>query len=45
ILQKLDIDFKRPGTGIRPDEIKYILGRKVNKDIDEDELIKWGDLV
>ncbi len=45
ILQKLDIDFKRPGTGIRPDEIKYILGRKVNKDINEDELIKWEDLI
>lgn len=44
ILQKLDIDFKRPGTGIRPDEIKYILGRKINKDIGEDELIKWEDL-
>ncbi len=45
ILQKLDIDFKRPGTGIRPDEIKYILGRKVNKDINEDELINWEDLI
>lgn len=44
ILQKENLDFKRPGTGIRPDEIKYILGRKVNKDIDEDELIKWEDL-
>jgi len=38
------LNFKRPGTGIRPDELKYILGRKVNKDIDEDELIKWEDL-
>ena len=45
ILQKENLDFKRPGTGIRPDEIKYILGRKANKDIDEDELIKWEDLV
>lgn len=44
ILQKLDIDFKRPGTGIKPDEIKYILGRKINKDFDKDELIKWEDL-
>ncbi|MBA7557814.1 N,N'-diacetyllegionaminic acid synthase [subsurface metagenome] len=44
-LQKKDLDFKRPGIGIRPDEVKYILGRKVNKDIDEDELIKWEDLI
>ena len=44
ILREEDLYFKRPGTGIRPDEVKYILGRKVNKDIDEDELIKWEDL-
>ena len=44
ILQKEHRDFKRPGTGLRPDEIKYVLGRKVNKDIDKDELIKWEDL-
>ena len=45
ILQKENLDFKRPGTGIRPDEIKYVLGRKVNKDIEKDELIKWEDLI
>jgi len=45
ILQKTDLNFKRPGTGIRPDEVKYILGRKVNKDVNEDELIKWEDLI
>lgn len=44
-LQKKDLDFKRSGTGIRPDETQYILGRKVNKNIDEDELIKWEDLI
>jgi len=44
LLQKKDLDFKRPGIGIRPDEVKYILGRKVNKDINADELIKWEDL-
>lgn len=38
------IDFKRPGTGIRPDEMGYILGRKLNKNIEEDELIRWDDL-
>jgi len=45
LLQKKDLDFKRPGTGIKPDELKYVLGRKVNKDINEDELINWGDLI
>ena len=44
IIKKEDLDFKRPGIGIRPDEIKYVLGRKLNKDIKKDELIRWEDL-
>jgi len=40
-----DLDFKRPGTGISPDELKYVIGRKVNRNLNEDELINWGDLI
>ncbi|BDQ13329.1 N-acetylneuraminate synthase family protein [Sediminibacterium sp. TEGAF015] len=36
-----DLDFKRPGTGIQPEEIKYLIGRKVKSGIPEGELIKW----
>lgn len=43
ILKDENVDFKRPGGGIRPDEIKYILGRQVNKNIAKDELIHWDD--
>lgn len=39
-----DLKSKRPGTGIAPDEMKYVIGRKVNRDIAEDELILWEDL-
>lgn len=45
IITKNDLDFKRPGTGINPDELKYVVGRKVNKKIGADELINWEDLV
>lgn len=45
IITEDHIDFKRPGSGIRPDEVKYVLGRKTNKNIPEDELIHWDDLV
>ena len=38
-----DLDAKRPGTGIAPNEMKYVVGRKVLRDIGEDELIKWSD--
>ncbi len=39
-----DLDFKRPGIGIRPDEYSYVVGRKASKDIKKDQLIKWDDL-
>ena len=39
-----NIDFKRPGIGIRPDEMGYMLGRRINKNIEVDELIYWKDL-
>ncbi|OGT07438.1 MAG: polysaccharide biosynthesis protein [Gammaproteobacteria bacterium GWF2_41_13] len=40
-----DLIFKRPGTGIPPDRLDCILGRKVNKDVKAGELLKWGDLL
>lgn len=42
-LQEKDLLFKRPGTHISPDKIEYVIGRKVNKTIEEDELISWDD--
>jgi len=36
-----DLDFKRPGTGIQPEELKYLIGRKIKNGIPEGELIKW----
>ncbi len=45
IITESDIKFKRPGTGIAPDEAHYVIGRKLNKDIDVDQLIHWEDLV
>ena len=44
ILKLEDLDFKRPGTGIKPDEIKYILERKVVRNIEKDEILKWEDI-
>ncbi len=35
---------KRPGTGIRPKELREVIGRRAKNDIEEDTLIKWGDL-
>ena len=40
-----DITFKRPEGGIHPDEVKYVLNRKVTQDVKADELLKWRDLL
>lgn len=39
-----DMDFKRPGTGIKPEEWVYLQGRKVRTDLEFDHIIKWEDL-
>ena len=40
-----DIDYKRPGTGIHPDEYGYIIGRSLNRDVDADEELEWRDFL
>jgi sialic acid synthase SpsE len=44
VIAAADLDVKRPGTGIAPDEIRYVVGRRVARDIGEDQLIGWNDL-
>jgi N,N'-diacetyllegionaminate synthase len=39
-----DLDAKRPGTGIAPDELRYVLGRRLADDVVEDQVIHWKDL-
>ena len=40
-----DIDFKRPGNGIHPDEIKYVIGRTLQRDVQFDDELEWSDLI
>jgi len=35
---------KRPGTGITPDNWKKVIGKKLNKNLSEDHILKWRDL-
>lgn len=39
-----DLSFKRPGTGIPPDEVSYLIGKRLKRAIREDDQIKWEDL-
>ena len=43
ILTKDDLVYKRPGTGIRPSEVKYILGRKLKNDTKKDTTLMLSD--
>lgn len=45
ILSKNDLLYKRPGTGIQPDEAQYVIGRSLKKDIPFDKIIQWNDLI
>lgn len=44
IIAETDIDFKRPGNGIHPDEAAYIVGRKLKNDCAIDQELEWGDV-
>jgi N-acetylneuraminate synthase len=43
-IESNNIAIKRPGYGIAPKYFEQILGRRVNRDISEDEVIAWSDL-
>lgn len=44
LLVEEDILYKRPGTGILQHEACYLLGRRLSKSIQADELIHWDSL-
>ena len=35
---------KRPGTGIGPDELRYVVGRQLTADLVEDQVLRWEHL-
>ena len=39
-----DSAFKRPGSGILPDEVHYVIGRTLKRDVFCDELLCWEDM-
>jgi N-acetylneuraminate synthase/N,N'-diacetyllegionaminate synthase len=35
------ITAKRPGTGISPEYLNMVIGRTINKDLEQDEILEW----
>ena len=44
VLTEADLDAKRPGTGIGPDELRYVVGRELAADLVEDQVLRWEHL-
>lgn len=44
ILNRENIDIKRPGFGIQPCHFEELFGRRIRRDMDEDEVLTWEDL-
>ena len=44
VLTEADLDAKRPGTGIGPDELRYVVGRELTADLVEDQVLRWEHL-
>jgi sialic acid synthase SpsE len=43
VITEGDLLFKRPGTGIPPNEAEYLIGRKLKCNLSSDTLLKWED--
>tara|TARA_Y100000389_G_C17413166_1_gene492135 strand:- start:369 stop:1427 length:1059 start_codon:yes stop_codon:yes gene_type:complete len=45
IITEDDISLKRPGTGFSPDNIKFVIGKKLKKDFKADYILTENDIV
>jgi len=45
VINASDVDYKRPGTGLKPEMTDFIIGLVVNKDLKNDHILTKEDLV
>ena len=43
-LNEEDLICKRPGTGVPSSEWDNVIGKKINKNLEEDHILQWSDL-
>ena len=44
VITEADLDAKRPGTGIAPNEMAYVIGRRLAADLAADQVLHWKHL-
>ncbi|CAK6712079.1 N-acetylneuraminate synthase family protein [Vibrio alginolyticus] len=45
VIKESDLDFKRPGIGLKPEMAEFIIGMKVNKNLKFDHILVKEDLI
>lgn len=45
IIRKENLAVKRPGNGLAPSEIQNVIGKRLARDIERDEMVKWTDII
>lgn len=45
IIKKENIDYKRPGGGYDPEMTDFVVGRKINKDLNYDHILTEDDII
>lgn len=41
VIKETDLMPKRPGTGISPEYVEIVVGRKITRDLEEDTILTW----
>ena len=44
VLRMEDLDCKRPGIGVRPNELEYVVGRRLTKGVAAEQVLQWSHL-
>jgi N-acetylneuraminate synthase len=45
VIRREDLTFKRPGTGIRPEQVDFVAGRRASRDLEEDRTLTFEDIL
>jgi N-acetylneuraminate synthase len=45
VISESDFDAKRPGTGVAPDQVQYVVGRTLASNLAEDQVLRWSNLL
>lgn len=45
MIKEENLAVKRPGNGLAPSEIQRIIGRRMLRDMEKDDMIRWTDII